>query len=783
MKEKIGNMIKYQKHIPLSCGMYLYCTFDSNLSFYDSFTGLNCVEWFRNKLEFIAQDLERRIKHVEPIKKRINSTPSFCHICEKPFTPNDEIVLDHNHFTGDVRGYAHKNCNLQYKKSFCVPIVFHNLTGYDSHFIIRELGKTSHMHILPQNLEKYICFTQYDGNTNIRFRFIDSFRFMGSSLETLVSFLPLDEFKELKRAYRNLSDDHFKLLTRKGVFPYDYIDDVAKLSETKLPTMENFYNKLNYEDISEENYKHAQTVWNAFNCRTINDYLELYLKTDILLLSDVFNNFRKTCMKEYGLEPVWYVSLPAFGWDCLLKITQCRLQILKDIDTILFLEHGIRGGISQCSKRYTKANNKYMSNYDNTKSDIYLLYLDKNNLYGWAMSQYLPIDEFEWVDSNIDITMIDDDSDVGYILEVDIDYPENLHLLHKDLPFCPETCCPPKAKLSKLLTTFYPKKNYVIHYRNLKQALRNGLVLTKIHRCLKFKQLPWMKPYIDKNTLLRANSKNEFEKNLFKLMNNACFGKTMENIRKHRNVKLASKWLGRYGAKNLLCSPLFKQRTILDENLIVVELSKKKLLFNKPIYVGQAILDISKVNMYDFHYDYMLNHFNDLDLNYIDTDGLIYEIRGCDPYEIIKRDCNEYFDTSNYPLNNVYHIPLVNNKRLGFMKDENSGKIMIEYVGLKSKMYSFLIDGEEDKCVKKIKGIKKAVVQKYLFFADYLDCLEKGIEKIVSQNNIISKAHHIFSVNQTKVALRNDDDKRIILPDGIHTLPWGTSKEILNLYQ
>uniref|UniRef100_A0A6P7H123 Uncharacterized protein LOC114343128 n=1 Tax=Diabrotica virgifera virgifera TaxID=50390 RepID=A0A6P7H123_DIAVI len=207
----------------------------------------------------------------------------------------------------------------------------------------------------------------------------------------------------------------------------------------------------------------------------------------------------------------------------------------------MFIEKSIRGGISQVSNRYSEANNKYMPSYDSSKPSKYVVYLDVNNLYGWAMSQCLPYAKFEWVDTNIDVLSIPDDGDTGYILQVDLEYPEHLHYLHKDFPFCCEHQVPPGSNFKKLMTTLHNKTEYTLHYRNLKQALNAELKLTKIHKVLKFQQSAWLKPYIDLNTKLRTAATTAFEKDLYKLANNAIFGKTMENIRKHRIAKLVSK--------------------------------------------------------------------------------------------------------------------------------------------------------------------------------------------------------------------------------------------------
>uniref|UniRef100_A0A6P7GNF2 Uncharacterized protein LOC114340200 isoform X1 n=1 Tax=Diabrotica virgifera virgifera TaxID=50390 RepID=A0A6P7GNF2_DIAVI len=363
----------------------------------------------------------------------------------------------------------------------------------------------------------------------------------------------------------------------------------------------------------------------------------------------------------------------------MLLYTKCELELLRDVDMVLFIEKGIRGGISQCCSRYSEANNKYMTNYDPNKPDKYLFYVDVNNLYGWAMSQPLPISNFKWVDTNIDVTGISDDSLFGYICEVDIEYPQYLHDLHKDFPFCSEHQIPPGSKLPKLMTTLSDKKNYIIHYRALKQAIAYGLVVTKIHRVLEFKQSVWLKPYIDLNTELRTKAKTKFEQNHFKLKVNSIYGKTMENIRKHRIVKLTRQWEGRYGAKNLIACPKFHSRTIFDTDLMAIEMKKTEILFNKPLYIGMSILDISKTCMYEFYYNYMLPKLG-MNCKIMYTDNLYKEIVCTDIHR---------FDTSSYAPNNRYNIPLCNKKIPGLMKDETSGTIITHFVDLRSKMYSY----------------------------------------------------------------------------------------------
>ena len=291
---------------------------------------------------------------------------------------------------------------------------------------------------------------------------------------------------------------------------------------------------------------------------------------------------------------------------------------------------GIRGGVSQCSNRYAVANNKYMNTYNDQEKESYLIYLDVNNLYGWAMMQSLPVSGFQWeedIESQPLFWNVQEDSSVGYFLEIDLEYPRELHNDHKDLPFCPEHGTPPGSKQQKLLTTLYKKEKYVLHHSVLQQVLNHGLVLTKVHRALKFNQSPWLKPYIDYNSAKRKEAKNDFEKMLYKLFNNAVYGKTIESERKRVDVKLVNKWEGRYGAESLISKPNFHSCTIFDENLVAIQLNRTTITIQKPIFVGLTVLELSKVCLYRFHYDFMKKKLGDkCKLMYTDTGEQLFYI-------------------------------------------------------------------------------------------------------------------------------------------------------------
>ena len=368
----------------------------------------------------------------------------------------------------------------------------------------------------------------------------------------------------------------------------------------------------------------------------------------------------------------------------------------------------------------------------------YLQDLDANNLYGWAMSQPLPTGGFKWVDVNRkEISELATRTDKGYILEVDVSYPKELHNSHNDLPFMCERI--EINGVEKLVPNLRDKKNYVIHIQALNQALHHGLRLDRIHRAIEFDQSSWLKTYIDFNTQLRMAATNDFEKDFFKLINNSVFGKTMENIRNHRNVKQVT--TEEKYVHTVMCSN-FKSGVLFGENLMDCKMGKIKVVMNKRVYLGQAILDLSKIVMYEFHYDYMVPKYGleKLKLCYMDMDSLVDDIKTEDFYEDIANDVEARFDTSGYSKPDFRPLPIgVNKKVIGLMEDELGGKIMTEFMALRPKLYSYKkLGGSEDK---KCKGIKKCVVKKTLTFEDYKTCLFNNSTEYRSQLMFRSSRH------------------------------------------
>ena len=722
-----------------------------------------------------------------------------CHICNKKYTDKDIRVRDHCHITGKYRGSAHQECNLKLRiepENIKIPVIFHNLRGYDSHFIMQQIGEIAKKHAytnkkggkqelninaISNNMEKYMAFMLGNNLT-----FIDSFQFMSSSLDNLVNNLPKDDLKYTSQVFKGKK---LNLMLQKGVYPYDFMDSFEKFDQTELPTKDQFYSILNDQHITDDEYDHAKKVWKAFKIKTMGQYHDLYLGSDVLLLADVFESFRKTCLEYYKLDPCHYFTSPGLSWDSMLKMTDIKLELMTDIDMFQFIEKGMRGGISYISNRFGKANNKYMKEYNEKAPSKYLMYLDANNLYGWAMSQYLPTGNFKWMTkkkiSKLDLAKYKENSKKGLIQEVDLEYPKELHDLHNDYPLGPEKvkvtenmlseyCKKIAAKynistglVSKLIPTLKNKEKYVLHYRNLQLYTDLGLKVTKVHRVLKFNQSPWLKQYIDFNTEKRKNAKNAFEKDFFKLMNNSVFGKTMENLRRRIDVRLIT------NEKKLLklaSKPTYVSSKIFNENLVAVHKVKETLTLNRPAYVGMCILDLSKTLMYDFHYNYIKKKYGDkAKLLFTDTDSLTYEIEAEDVYQDFWND-KEKFDNSDYPESSPY-FDKTNKKVIGKFKDESCSIPVVEFVGLRSKMYSYIKDNQTGG--KTAKGIKKNVIKNDIKHEDYKRTLLNEEQMHHKMKTIRSNKHQLGSYELNKVSLSCFDDKRYILDNGIESYAYG----------
>ena len=800
----------YQKHTDCGYGYKVVCCYDDKYSkpikYYRGEKAVyKFMEAMLDEVKYCRQTI--KYKFNKPLDMSPEDEDKFqkstsCHICGKKYKKTDKRVRDHCHINGEFRGSAHNQCNRDFTITDKIPVIFHNLKGYDSHFIMQEIGKIIEtntyvdrkgetrqhkINVIPNNMEKYMAFM-----LGYNLVFIDSLQFINQSLANLAKNLPEDAYKYTNEVFKG---EKLQLMKQKGVYPYDFMNSFEKFNETQLPSQNDFFSQMNNEHITDEEYNHAQTVWETFELKTMGEYHDLYLKSDVLLLADVFENFRKTCLEYY--IPCHYFTSPGLSWDAMLKMTEVNLELITDIDMYQFVEKGLRGGISYIANRYGKANNKYMQNWNPNEESKYLMYLDANNLYGWAMSQYLPTGNFKWLNKqqikNINWKTVPRSgllstkaaNKTGYLLEVDLEYPHELHDLHNDYPcgaeqikvtqdmlsdYCQriaEKFGIKSGQVSKLIPTLANKTKYVLHYRNLQLYRELGLKLTQIHRVLSFDQSPWLKTYIDFNTRQRTNAKNAFEKDFFKLMNNSVFGKTMENIRKREDIKLVT---NEKQLSKLTSKPTFINSKIFNENLVAVHKIKESLTLNRPAYVGMCILDLSKTLMYDFHYNFVKNKYgNKAKLLFTDTDSLTYEIEAEDVYQDFWNK-KEMFDNSDYPSNHQFYDS-TNKKVIGKFKDEAAGIPITEFVGLRSKMYSYIKDNNNGG--KTAKGIKKNVIKKEIQHSDYKDVLFNEKQLYHEMKTIRSNNHELGSFVINKTSLSCFDDKRYLHPNGLDSYAYG----------
>jgi hypothetical protein len=505
----------------------------------------------------------------------------------------------------------------------------------------------------------------------------------------------------------------------------------------------------------------------------------IYLKVDVFLLADVFETFRATAVEEDELDPANFFGIPGLSWCAALRSMPCKLDLLQDLEMYNFFECGIRGGMTFVNRHYACHD-----------KETQLLYIDINNLYGWALSQKLPCNSFEWIYDEHELQSIvnnlpNEKSDVGYLLQVDISIPIDKHDALSDLPPAPNQQVPPGSKCKKLLMTLEPKKNYIIHSALLKFFVDiMGVKIDQIHRAVRFHQSSVFKSYIDKNTMMRANSTSKFKKDYYKLKNNSLYGKTVENLRKRMDVRLCNT---RSQFVSQSSKPLFRRSIIIKENLVAAVLNKETICLDRPVYIGQAVLDLSKLRMYRLQYDELEKYRREFvggSINIIagDTDSFFLEIRNIDLktklLPAMQRD--GLLDTSNYPCLSPLYSRAAEN-RIGLFKDESGGtENYLEWVFLRPKCYSMLSDeGGETHKAKGVLRRTKLRHDEYLEIYKSFNPEEEEQDDApapkrlrVDQRRIGSSNHRLMTVAYSKTALSIVDDKRAWVAQN-KSLPYG----------
>ena len=438
--------IKYQEDQPNSIGAKLVCIDDRFTLPSIIFKGKDCINkfitWVLDKQKWTKQIMkqyfDKRLIMTNEDEEIYNNS-HICWICKEEL--NRDKVKDHCHVTSKFRGAAHNKCNLKVRIPRKLPIIFHNLQGYGGHIIFKELNNFDvDIAVIPKGIDKYMSII-----VNRHITFIDSYQFYNSPLDTLASDLEVNDFKHLTSEF---GIDKLEILKRKDAYPYEWVDFSEQFDHKELPSIECFYSIIkdgrrdkNNGHISVEQYQHLQNVWKIFNFNTFEDFHDHYLKKDVSLLADIFEKFISTNLKYYGLDPCHYFSVPGLSWDAMLKMTELELEKISNPDKYMLFEQGMRGGVSYINKRHSEAS-----------KNKHFLYFDMNNLYGDVMSQYLPHAYFKWIKdinkTEQKIMQIKKDSSNGYILEEDLEHPQELHNIHNDYPLAPEKINIPKEWLS-----------------------------------------------------------------------------------------------------------------------------------------------------------------------------------------------------------------------------------------------------------------------------------------------------------------------------------------------
>ena len=719
-----------------SCNGYYVINKINNLpvemDYYKSTFGENNVKWFLNKInniefqmsEFLKQNLKPKIT----IKSdKLFLKAKFCWLCDINFININDKVRHYCKMTARYLGAAHQSCvgyvNKVNSHKF-IPVLYHNFSKYDCHMFFNELINsnvdTNNISVIAKNSEEYMS-VNYGC-----IKFLDSMRFQQASLEKLTESLKVEDYIHLKRNFPN----HWMLLKNKLAYPYEFyktLEDYEKpIDELSKSGREAYFCKTKNKIPDQEELDRTNEIRKIFNIRNGRELTELYNKADVILLTDIFEKFIKVSISEFGINPLYHTSLPGTTWSNGLKYTKIELELIENVDLFQMFEKGIRGGLSGIF------GDRYIESDDNTVIE----HVDMNNLYGFSMLQHLPTGNFQIYENNsITESFINkvlnthDCSNIGYVLIVDLIYPDNIKNKSKNFPYCPEntTINPencteymreyapkPNRPTSKLICDQTNKEYYIVHYRNLKFYIRMGMIISKVHRIVSFDQSPWLAKYIDYNTKKRAEADSDFMKDYHKNLICSFSGKTMEDVRNRIKVEFAESTDER---------KILRYQSRLDFNSIhksyqdydSYTFKSKIVKMEKPIYKGFTILELSKLLMYETYYDKLQKYFgiDGIQIHYQDTDAFIMSLKTKDIVNDLSKLQDQYkmFDFSN--LNKEHKLFSNDFKKIpGYLKIETPKSLYIDkFVCLRSKCYAYTT--QSDGYQNKFKGIVKGYKKKY----------------------------------------------------------------------
>ncbi|KAK3910759.1 Transcription factor E4F1, partial [Frankliniella fusca] len=795
---------KTMKHVPV-CYVIIITDYKGDLVCgpFTYFAEEGVVQHFINKVLEIEDYLFKNKKEY-PVNMSHAQYVQFdntfeCELCGRRFASPAEKIIDHEHFIeyenyrSALHGYGpeeEQQCNALRRRSNILTMISHNGIKYDSVLVWK--GAIEHpalegreIKVIPRTKSSYLSFTIYlDDGRGVTF--IDSFRHVMGSLESLAQSLAPQEMRVLRACFKN--DVTRPLLEKKGIYPYEYVRRFEQYEETKLPSIEDFFSSLSECTITQEEYSHANAVFNAFECKNLKDYTLLYCVCDCALLCDIFSSYRRTTYETFQLEPCKFVSGASLSFACALKKTRLRIENITCPDQFAFIERSVRGGQSFISARYLKANNEFCEDYDSSQPKTFLSVFDLTALYTGAMRSSLPCGEYQWVDqSEYAMGNLREDDEYCYYWEIDATYPAHLHEAHRDYPLAPEKLHITEQMLSpaqkrllavagrelpkkdvKLVGHFGDRRNYVCHALLLQEYVARGLVVTRVHRGLKFRQAPILKPYMDYLVQKRAAATTDFQQMYFKGQGNSSFGYCLKSNRGHINVKIVR---SRRKLKKLTKSPFFHSFTIFGSDLIAVQMKQAVLKLDYPVIVGASILEKSKLTAFRTYFALKDALGPTARCAFHDTDSWAFLYRA-DSIEEGYKKIAHLMDFSNLPPSH----PMYNTSRKKvplYLKDEYPLAPLHSFVGIRAKNYAFKYCTSDGKDVKKCKGIQKSAVRKHIKFEDYKRCIFENYEKAVTFSYIRDDGkQNMYTWEAKKSALCNFDSKRRLCANGTDTVPY-----------
>lgn len=770
--------------------------------------------FFKNLIKDLTEISKEYFSFIHPQTKLTDQHKNFfenqtkCHICEKILDKDSQhIVVDHDHLVspydknklygkpygnngdgivGNIRGLAHSACNLEYQEKKHFVVVMHNSMHYDAHFCLRYIAslKRGKLSCIARSSENYITFTWKLENNNevLTINFIDSYKFLSNSLSKIID--SMDNFPIYEDYFkRKFGDKHLsREMIRKAPMFYEFITDVAKLNTQAFPPKSAFFSSLQNSNISDKDYEIGVKIYEKLNFKSLKQYVKFYLNSDVCYLADACEVFRNFCLEKFKLDPLgYYFSLASFSFDAMLLYSNLEIPIIKDKNIILFAQQSIRGGLCFGSQEYVKSNSRYDINYKKEEEESQILTLDVVSLYATAMKNYpLPFGEYKWLDKdeleNLEknILKISLFGNVGFLVEADVNFPEEIHDKLSIFPLLPESKIM-HDKSTKLIASLLNKRNYKCHFGLLQNALKNGAVLVKIRSAIKFHQQKWLEPYMSYVINLRKQAKIKIYQDILKLCLNIIFGKLTENLQNHINFKLITSSDSEMVRNRWFANPRFKNFKIFSKNLLGVELKTQKVVYSRPNTCGTSILDLSKLYMSQIVYNVLEPQLkSDFKILYSDSDSFFIYCKGEKGYEMIRNNPH-MFDTSDFESENIYNIIPQNKKLAGKLKVENSNSVIQSFIFLRPKAYAILLnDNGEESTIKKAKGVNKSIIHCFSF-NDYLNVFQNRNHIMAKMFNIMSFNHKVFTVENNKKSLSIGCNKRYFFRDGT-SLPYGHYK-------